>query len=63
MMEVQGRVLPTPRLAYGGDTHMDPGHKREWNLMNQRWVAEVGAEVGGVRAVVCWSSVTGSYHA
>jgi hypothetical protein len=38
MMEVQGRVLPTPRLGYGNHTHLDPGQKGEWNLMGKGYV-------------------------
>lgn len=39
-VQVNGRVLDTPRLQYGKDRngneqHLDPGNKGAWNIMNQ----------------------------
>lgn len=34
--QVQARILPSPRLEYGGNSHIDPGPSGFWDLRNQR---------------------------
>jgi hypothetical protein len=41
MMQVTGRLLPPPCLAYGGEKHMNPGSKGAWDLRGVKWVVNL----------------------
>ena len=38
LLQVNGRVLPPPRLRYGGGVNINPGDKGDWDLRSIKYV-------------------------